>query len=1330
MADTETGVSNGDVDWLFRGKLKKIARKSAPPKPSHVQESKLSDKDNVQLLNPEGKPRETSHSDSTRTQSSKSLGETSIVDSSSTLKTPLKESSQESSQEPSQGPSVEPPLKHAPSHTTESALLSASKPTQKPIINSDQDSSHRPTHSTHQHQSITSHSSHSPSAPRPIPVPQKPQKSPALSVDKSQSRILDMFKFGRARASSVGSQASHLPTSSPILHGKSPPSLAAPLLSLHLPENYLMEAIESSMIPDQPTPSVRTSHAAPTVSPPSTSTSRSNSILKRLLFTSISSKFRQNSISESSVSTLAHSPTPPVSSSRSRSSSTSSTTTNLALPSQPRLNHMGFSIDHTDKLDLASVVDKLPAGSGTLSRRRSSASLSRPSTSASDIQRASNVSDSGASRFFAKSHAHSVPKLNKCESRPAVSAVPRLKSVKLCRVAFAIDELDKDPQQQIPSRNPHKGNVLIPEDILAPIPRLSQGINLGDSGKSKSKASAYTDRELVLAADAQRRARVEAEKHAEEAYRAATRIAAQVAQYRTTLGLHRQMPVDETEQVDAEIQGVPPSSHIQSLEIDMPIHAHTKNFQDEHEGSGSLESVYTRCCHLREILPIPATLKQLKNKSRPLQVLKLLNPKPTLVDALSFSDFLNITPIIAVIFDNVTMTTEMLGHFLSALVGSRTLEKLLLRNVAIGEQGWLLLCAFILQNRSLRKLDISQQKIKPDTKPGCIRSAMKWDIFIDAIVARGGIEELVINGCVLSDEVFSNLINKALKLATYRLGIASVALNTKQAQVIADWILEPNNKCCGVDVAFNDLSHGQLQPFIEAFSKGTVNLIFFSLHSTHLTDIDQVSDLLNALVHVSTLRFLDLSAMPDLFPEIVPHLSKFLPMYPSLRRLHLDMNELSERSLCAIGDILPKINTLCHVSLLGNRNLSHGASAALYNAIKTSPSIHTFDLDYELVSDVLAQKMAFYLMRNMGDTMNEISAGVQPDEDEDLMFDGTLLMETAEKLLVENDKKTTNKDYSKIQSIVRKALFERTNAVRSDVHRLIALLFQKRNAGELSTEGKERLLRFCLLDLSLEKLLPMFEEHQQNEDTDAAISEQQAPILTVENLLDRNAVLSHVNYPLSSNDVVSIGPILTPHFTGTVEDGAEVFQPHQVVTEATDDGLHVPVDFMTGRPVLMRSLSQTSIHAREQEAEEGELHRLGFYLQQQESDTEMKLGNPNLNPNLAAEGPRSARDIPTLNTLPSGSELREAILAAKGIDLVTDLIDRINRDGELIESLSVPKSAERIVGDLDVHDHDNESINSDESCEQPMGREDNVVVDETLDRLLNEAQRVRLNKQE
>lgn len=898
----------------------------------------------------------------------------------------------------------------------------------------------------------------------------------------------------------------------------------------------------------------------------------------------------------------------------------------------------------------------------------------------------------------------------------------------LKRVAFSLDKLQDDPQQQIPLRRPKKGNVLVPEDITAPTPRLSQGISVSDGKGNRTAATElkYSENDLQTAVEAQKKALVESDKHALEAHLSAKKLACQIASFKLSGGKNNHPDEDE---VDVEAE---------KIEIDKPLHVHENHFEAEDEAehivqtdpaSGSenisLEAVYSRCCHLREILPIPATLRQLKSKSSPLQVLKLLNPKPTLIDVLSFSDFIAITPIDTVIFDNVTMTTEMLRHLLAALVHNKALQKLSLRNVAIDEDGWLYLCEFLGTNLTVKKLDISQQRIKHVTKTTSVRSAMNWSLFIKSIIARGGIEELVMGGCKLSDEVFHQLVNTALMISTCRLGVAATELNVAKCAIIADWISKPDTRCIGIDIAYNDMNNGQLRPFIDAFSTGKVKLVFFSLNSTNLTNIEEVGELLKALVHVETLRFLDLSSLPQLFPGVVSKLSRFLPLFPNLRRIHFDLNELSSPSIAAIADILPKIKTLVHVSLLGNRNLNRTCIGSLYTAVKMS-QIFNLDLDYDLVPDELSQRLALYLMRNMDRQIRPDITSIGGDAmQDDLMFDGSLLMETAEKMLVESDKNSDSSD-PKLQKLITNALIERTNAIRVDIHKIIDSLFQQ-GIENLPFEKKELLLRFCLLDSSLERFHNLFEQKAKEfkrgglspaySKLDASAKDAIPQSVgngnndgergqlheTSKALIDAGPILMAKTRP--------VGPVGAANQAGNADQG---FQPHSVVVEAGSDGRKVPIDNTTGRPLLFKSMSQTSLHAKEQELEEGEFHRWGYFMEHRE-DPDDKTNNEKV----------------VVGSVPSGNELREAIIDAKGIDSVTELIKKINNNRVSLDKIYSGQMAEESKDTEEFHDASDRKDESDDdrySIDSDGAGEVHPVVDEAYDKLLSEAQRVRSNR--
>ncbi|ODV87625.1 hypothetical protein CANARDRAFT_27001 [[Candida] arabinofermentans NRRL YB-2248] len=921
----------------------------------------------------------------------------------------------------------------------------------------------------------------------------------------------------------------------------------------------------------------------------------------------------------------------------------------------------------------------------------------------------------------------------------------KLAKVPFKRVAFALGNLPDDPQQQIPSRRPKKGNVVIPEDLLSPPARLSIGITDSFNHQTKDETPQVDQKLLQEAEERQRMCLLEAQKHSMEAHSSALRIAKEVSGYRKQKA-SRDL-VDEVI-ADSWSGGSGKFSELSKngLDIDTPIHEHVNYFDredvpaidEEYDSTSvpdsvqesltklSLDLLYTRCCHLREILPIPATLKQLKHKTRPLHVLKMLNPKPTLIDILSFSDFLAIAPIVTVIFDNVTIDSQMLNIVLVSLSTSTTLEKLSLRNVAIDEEGWLSLCKFLTLNKSISKLDISQQKIKSDTPKRFHRSEMDWDLFTHSLILKGGLEELVINGCKLTTSQFRHLVQKGLSLKTKRLGLASTNLNNQKAQYLADWISSPGNTCVGIDIAFNTLSEDQLEPFKEAFKNkmDNINLIFFSLNQTGI-DVDLAKELVKYISTSKTLRFLDLGNNPQLFPGIIPTLTEYLPKFQELRRVHFEFDELTEAAIIQLCLTFVKCPKLIHVSLLGNNNINPRTAASLYSTVKQS-NIYNLDIDYDAISEEISSKIAFYLMRNM----EKFLTGNMPktnEDDEDLIFDGSLLTRSAETLMDSTSIKSEEE-----KQIISNALVQKTIRLRKEIHKTMNKLFDARAKGTLTLEGKENLLRFCLLDDSLESIIHIFsedasaadqvsgtgdveqqlnleiqqQEHQRILQGKQTLQQEQIEMQSQNDKLQPNKDLplkrpeliktlsSQLPMHQSSSDVIFTGPIVSPqqtitsYFSGTDGNNQnaidEFTSPHQVVIDANSK----PIDHLTGLPVLMRRISQTSVHARELEEEEGEFHRWGFFVQQQNSM--MPNDQPNVNTMTTTqqlrappkeEQPQKVQALeqvkpavtqkPTLkiNNIPSGPQLRQAVIKAKGIESVSDLIGKINKDMSQIHSI-------------------------------------------------------------
>ncbi|GEQ68685.1 hypothetical protein JCM33374_g2353 [Metschnikowia sp. JCM 33374] len=1246
-SDIETGVSNGDVDWLFRGKSKKLEKKlNSDKKPSLSVSTDRPDVPEKDINSPK----------------SSAAGEK------------LPRPSSALNPGPANGASTLTPEK------TKSPQLSS-------------------------------------------PATKIPEGKTALRTsDDTKTTGQSSPDAGRSRSSS----APQLPKQ-PVAQQSSSQTVKR----------------RSSMNLATPSSSSSSSPLTPKPASPSQPVSRSNSGKGRSFFSSLSSKFKSASSSSPSSS--------PTTSANGAANTTSRTTspTSTSIPSSiSSVISSGLNVPKTPSAnghssrdqDLASSVKKppqeigMPINAAKPSRRPSLTSLTSSSPRSSVEKERGGFFKRRISGADSTSHLVPAPQAvdTKSKKTPQTKPLSRKPELRLRRVSFALDKLENDPQQQIPSRRPRKGNVLIPEDLKAPAPRLALGISTTDGSRSSSATEPkYSEREMQLAIEAQSRALLEAEKHAMEAHLSAKKLAYQIASYKTS---NKTSMANVEEDEVAEGPG--------NIEIDNPLHMHENHFEDasaqtseDEEEELSPETVYTRCCHLREILPIPATLKQLKHKSTPLQILKMLNPKPTLIDVLSFSDFIAITPINTVIFDNVTMTTEMLKHVLAGLVHNKYLEKLSLRNVAIDEVGWGYVCEFLSRNRTVKKLDVSQQRVKNLTKSTSLRSSMNWNLFIESIKARNGIDELVMGGCKLSDVVFENLLENALTISTCRLGVAATEINVRKCEMLADWISRPNSKCVGIDIAYNDLSQGQLQPFIEAFNTKVVNLVFFSLNSTSLTNVEEVGELLKGLARLKSLRFFDFSSLPQLFPHVISKLGKNLPNFESLRRIHFDLNELSSQSIAALADVFPKVQNLVHVSLLGNKNLDRGSIGALYTAVKSS-SIFTLDLDYDLVPDELSQRLALYLMKNFDKAVKpNINDYSGDNEQDDVMFDGSLLMETAEKMLTESDQKHGEVDV-KLQKIITNALIERTNSVRKEMHRVIDTLFEKRSNGNLSFEGKENLLRFCLLDASLEKLVHMFEQKAMMFSStplspSPSIKEEHTP---------NNIEIDREQLHEGSSALIAAGPILMAgtarsNMSNVFQGNESTLQPHSVVIDANSDGRNVIIDNLTGRPILMKSVSQTSLYAKEQEEEEGEFLRWGYFMEHRGSAdkiTEMPQADEN------------KQEVTVFGAVPSGSELREAIIDAKGVESVTDLISKINNQRVSLDKIYRSKSAEETIsseGDADtsltvksksdgfqdasdrtLSDDDNASIDSSE------GHDVHPVVDEAYDKLLNEAQRVMSNK--
>ncbi|ANZ77128.1 BA75_04226T0 [Komagataella pastoris] len=621
------------------------------------------------------------------------------------------------------------------------------------------------------------------------------------------------------------------------------------------------------------------------------------------------------------------------------------------------------------------------------------------------------------------------PRIVKKPGIPVLNEIAPLK-----KVAFAATMFVNDPPQQIPSRNPRKGNVVVsktgeiiinkinPEDLL----KHGGGIVVG--GSAKSKHDPETENK----------------------------------------GAHKDVEVDGSK-VTIDKPMVRRRPHV--IEMDKPL------------VTLKLDELYTRCCHLREILPIPSTLKQIpKGSTDPLPILQLRNPKPSLIEVLSFSDFIRIAPVVSVSLDGASLTLEMFRTILASLVNKKHLRKLSLRNMCIDNEGWKLLCWFLTMNSRVERLDITQCPMlqvgsqkrrtstssalkKPEVSPTTQkvmesntqnRSDMDWPLFIASLIFRGGMRELVLTGCKINDfVVFENLISMALSHKTWKIGLAYNELSTQQCEVLAQMMVD-YPELMGLDLGYNDLSTS-IKVFTDASKKSEhqSQLRLLSLNCCNLQDNQEVKELIISLSKLPTLKFLDLSNNKKMFPKMTTFIASYLPLFPELSRLCLDNNDLSTAAIITFSEAVRLCRKLCSFSLVGN-TLDEAATIALTNAVKNSESLFTLNCSFEGMSPKYKEQIGLYTMRNMEKILYTTDkTGITEDDNRETW--------------TEKMSKYISKDGSSASAEELKALFDEAKEAKNILHETMQALFKLQVNNRLNLEGKETLIRLCILDSSLDK---------------------------------------------------------------------------------------------------------------------------------------------------------------------------------------------------------------------------------------------------------------------
>ncbi|KAG7928517.1 hypothetical protein KL925_001817 [Ogataea polymorpha] len=642
-----------------------------------------------------------------------------------------------------------------------------------------------------------------------------------------------------------------------------------------------------------------------------------------------------------------------------------------------------------------------------------------------------------------------VPPPPKVEKSPPIKALRDVKPIR--KVAFATTTFVNDPPQQIPSRHPRKGNVEVGPDGELIIHKLSpeeqkttsSGIVVGGSGHLR----------LVHQDSSESMQRSPSDQ---------------------TINQHDKVVAAEKARTTGDSMGP-----IDDIKIDKPMVRRRKPMEKP-VVTLKLDELYTRCCHLREILPIPATLKQIpKGSTDPLPILQLRNPHPSLIEVLSFADFVRIAPIHCVSLDGVSMTHEMFRTLLAALLSKRHLEKLSLRNTPIDAEGWKMLCWFLSMNKALTRLDLTQcpsldlnlQKLrKPaDTRDRMTcniqdRSDMDWSLLTATLMVRRGINEMVLSGCKINDlAVFRDFLKLGLK-NTMKIGLAFNDLSLSHIEIVVDWMKESSN-VVGVDLGYNDLST-KLRPFIEYTKQENFrsSLALLSLNSCNLRDNEDTVAVFDAFSKFSHLKYLDLSNNKKLFETFMHKFVAYLPLFQDLHRLNLDGNDFSQVALIQLSETLPLMKNLNYLSIKQNV-LTKACCESLCQSLKYSRSLFNIDYDLEGVPPEFHQKVGLLTMRNMeralyGDT--DGSSDLNPLLK--VTQNGKPFTQIAMDMLRKSDSLTE-------QEV--KEFFEYTDKLRNEMHAAIKELVKLQLQQRLTIEGKETLIRLIMVDESVKKCLEL-----------------------------------------------------------------------------------------------------------------------------------------------------------------------------------------------------------------------------------------------------------------
>ena len=450
--------------------------------------------------------------------------------------------------------------------------------------------------------------------------------------------------------------------------------------------------------------------------------------------------------------------------------------------------------------------------------------------------------------------------------------------------------------------------------------------------------------------------------------------------------------------------------------------------------------IYRRCCQLRESSILKRITEQLgkaSNSGEPglVEKLDLTGYYLGFSDLVILGDYFALVPIREVILEGCGMTDEGLRVVLAGLLAAKkpemkrgrvsttnglapqggVVERLVIKNNKIGQEGWRHIALFICMCRSIKGIDLSDIRFPRPTQTQDANpqdSARKHvqdyaGLFSRALgdrLAGSELELLNLGGTELEPEQLGVIIDGIIKCGITRLGLANNKIDIHGLEHVARYLREA--RCQGLDLGGNDLRE-HLDIIGDALSEEHP-LWALGLSNCNLYP-PSLCKLFPKLVKTSA-RFIDLSGNRDLFhwePSAVSVLRRYLPKMAGLKRVELADVAMTSEQAIQIAEILPEVPHLAHINLLENPRLGSLADAkteesreeacALYASLlaatRVSNTIVSVDIDVprDSASEVvkaLAKQVVAYCLRNMERTqMLDLGASAPP-------ADGTTRPET------------------------------------------------------------------------------------------------------------------------------------------------------------------------------------------------------------------------------------------------------------------------------------------------------------------------------------------------